>query len=87
MTKSGTSSRIEFLRDTRGMSTIEYVIILVLIAAAAVGTWSLLGQTVRGKLKGSMGELRQLSLFEVPPRKVIGHLGGSAPEALWRACG
>jgi Flp pilus assembly pilin Flp len=48
-------------RDSRGLSTVEYVIILVLIAAAAVGTWSILGQTVRGKVKASIGEMRGMT--------------------------
>jgi Flp pilus assembly pilin Flp len=47
-------------RDNRGLSTVEYVIILVLIASAAVGTWSLFGQTIRGKLKSSVGEMRDM---------------------------
>jgi Flp pilus assembly pilin Flp len=33
--------------DERGLSTIEYVIILVLVAAIAIGTWSAFGQSVK----------------------------------------
>lgn len=33
--------------DQRGLSTIEYVIILVLVAAIAIGTWSAFGHSVK----------------------------------------
>jgi len=39
--------------DDRGLSTVEYVIILVLIAAAAVAAWTTLGSTITGKIKDS----------------------------------
>ena len=48
--------RTNLRRDERGLSTVEYVIVLVLIAAASVGGWSLFGQTMRGKLKTSIVE-------------------------------
>jgi Flp pilus assembly pilin Flp len=35
------------VRDERGLSTIEYVIILVLVAAVAIGTWSMFGRSVK----------------------------------------
>jgi Flp pilus assembly pilin Flp len=41
------------LRDERGLSTVEYVILLVLIAAACVGLWSTFGKTISSKLKAS----------------------------------
>jgi Flp pilus assembly pilin Flp len=41
------------LRDDRGLSTVEYVIILVLIAAAAIGTWVTFGKKVREKIDAS----------------------------------
>jgi Flp pilus assembly pilin Flp len=41
------------VKDDRGLSTVEYVIILVLIAAAAVGTWKALGTTITTKIKES----------------------------------
>jgi Flp pilus assembly pilin Flp len=37
-------------KDERGVSTVEYVIILVLLAAAAVGTWSTFGGLIRDKI-------------------------------------
>ena len=37
----------QLIRDERGLSTIEYVIILVLVAAVAIGTWSMFGHSVK----------------------------------------
>lgn len=37
-------------RDQRGLSTVEYAIILCLIAAFAVGTWQEFGKMVEGAL-------------------------------------
>lgn len=37
-------------RDERGLSTVEYIIILVLIAAAAIGLWTQFGDTLQAKL-------------------------------------
>ncbi|HKO89787.1 MAG TPA: Flp family type IVb pilin, partial [Polyangiaceae bacterium] len=38
------------VRDEAGLSTVEYVIILVLIAAIAIGTWQTFGTRVRDGL-------------------------------------
>jgi Flp pilus assembly pilin Flp len=38
------------VRDEAGLSTVEYVIILVLIAAIAIGTWQTFGKTVKSGL-------------------------------------
>jgi Flp pilus assembly pilin Flp len=43
--------RLEIVRDTRGLSTVEYVIILALIAAFAVGTWQGFGEAINGYLE------------------------------------
>lgn len=45
------------IKDDRGLSTVEYVIILVLIAAAAVGTWKTLGTTITTKISDSQMEI------------------------------
>jgi len=36
--------------DQRGLTTVEYVIVLCLIAALAVGTWKEFGDNVKGYL-------------------------------------
>jgi Flp pilus assembly pilin Flp len=45
------------INDERGLSTVEYVIILVLIAAAAVGVWSTLGTTLKTKIGAANSEI------------------------------
>jgi Flp pilus assembly pilin Flp len=38
-------------RDQRGLTTVEYVIVLCLIAALAVATWQQFGSSVKGYLE------------------------------------
>ena len=49
------------LRDTRGLSTVEYVIILVLIAVLAIGTWRQFGSAVKTKITTSTTGIESLS--------------------------
>jgi len=49
------------LRDTRGLSTVEYVIILVLIAVLAIGTWRTFGSSVKKKITDSTTAVDGLS--------------------------
>jgi Flp pilus assembly pilin Flp len=44
---------MSLVRDERGLSTVEYVIILVLIAAIAIGTWKTFGGKVQSGLKNA----------------------------------
>ena len=41
------------LRDERGLTTVEYVIVLCLIASVAVGTWQQFGSKVHEYLQGA----------------------------------
>ncbi len=50
MMKSRTRS---LLADTRGLSTVEYVIILCLIAVVGFGIWQKFGNTVKMKTRGA----------------------------------
>jgi len=43
-------------RDEAGLSTVEYVIILVLIAAIAIGTWQTFGNKVKTGLVNASTE-------------------------------
>jgi Flp pilus assembly pilin Flp len=52
-----------FLNDDRGLSTVEYTIILVLIAVAGIGLWSTFGDTLAEKITDSN---TQLDSMEVP---------------------
>ena len=47
------------VRDERGLSTVEYVIILILIAASAIGIWSTFGKTVKEKIDDANKEVQQ----------------------------
>jgi Flp pilus assembly pilin Flp len=49
-------------RDERGLSTVEYVILLVLIAIAGLALWKGLGDTVVEKIKGSNEKLEQMEI-------------------------
>lgn len=40
-------------KDDRGLSTVEYAIILVLVAVFAIGAWSKFGVTVKKKITAS----------------------------------
>jgi hypothetical protein len=53
--------RARSLRGARGLSTVEYVIALVLVAAVAIGAWRLFGESVRGALSNSNQQLEALS--------------------------
>ena len=44
-------------RDERGLSTVEYIIILVLIAVAGIGLWRAFGDTVSQKIGDATGEV------------------------------
>jgi len=41
------------LTDARGLTTVEYTIVLCLIAALSVGTWRIFGDDVKGYIEGS----------------------------------
>jgi Flp pilus assembly pilin Flp len=51
--RSSPGSLCGLLRDVRGLSTVEYVIILVLVAVMAIGTWKAFGSQVSGKVKSA----------------------------------
>ena len=44
-------------RDERGLTTVEYVIVLALIAVVAVGTWQKFGAAVEGYLSESAKDI------------------------------
>ena len=54
------------LRDDRGLSTVEYVIILVLIAAAAIVTWQTFGGKVKSKIDAANTELDKVQVESKP---------------------
>ncbi len=40
-------------RDQKGLSTVEYTVLLVLIVACSVGLWKKFGTVVEGKITGA----------------------------------
>ena len=54
----------KLVRDTRGLSTVEYIIILCLIAVVGFAVWKQFGQTVEEKTRAAstvMGDLPESS--------------------------
>jgi Flp pilus assembly pilin Flp len=49
ITKNTKSSR-NLLRDERGLSTIEYVILMAIVVIGAVGVWNEIGEHFKGQL-------------------------------------
>lgn len=54
------------LRDSRGLSTVEYVIILCLIAVVCFAMWKQFGQTVEYKTKGASNQMGELPTESSP---------------------
>jgi Flp pilus assembly pilin Flp len=52
------------LRDERGLSTVEYTVLLVLIVACAVGLWSKFGGNVASRLSESNSKFEDKVVVE-----------------------
>jgi Flp pilus assembly pilin Flp len=48
------------LRDNRGLTTVEYIIILCLIAVVGFGVWKKFGEKVKDKVGGSTDQVDKL---------------------------
>lgn len=55
-------------RDTRGLSTIEYVILLIVVALIGIAAWRMFGSTAQSRAAEASGEMHALGE----------HLGGPA---------
>jgi Flp pilus assembly pilin Flp len=51
-------------RDERGLSTVEYVIVLVLIAASAIGLWATFGEKLRDKIGATNEEMDKVEIVK-----------------------
>jgi Flp pilus assembly pilin Flp len=51
-----------FARDERGLTTVEYIIILVLIAVGGIGAWNSFGKKLTTKV-GEQGDTIQKTTF------------------------
>jgi len=56
------------VRDERGLTTVEYVIILVLIATMAIVAWGRLGKAVTDKVGASETQINDLGKTPPPGR-------------------
>lgn len=69
------TNQLALFTDEEGLTTIEYVIILVLIAAAAVITWQQFGATILAKLNASNTAIVNMEGEEAVPPPESGSLG------------
>jgi Flp pilus assembly pilin Flp len=58
--KKQKKTALELLRDTRGLSTVEYIIILCLIAVVGFAVWQKFGETVKSKVSAAEGVVGDL---------------------------
>ena len=54
--------RRSLLRDQRGLSTVEYTVLLVLIVACAVGLWTTFGGALKSKIHASQVEFDKVEV-------------------------
>jgi Flp pilus assembly pilin Flp len=50
----------KFIKNTDGLSTVEYVIILMLIAVVSIAAWRTFGNTVVGKVNTGNSQISGL---------------------------
>ncbi|HXS16659.1 MAG TPA: hypothetical protein VN764_05705 [Polyangiaceae bacterium] len=53
-------SKLNLLRDTRGLSTVEYIILLVLLAVGCITAWSNFRETVIAKVQDSDQQISEM---------------------------
>ena len=53
-------TKTAFARDERGLSTVEYVIILVLISVLGIVSWNKFGGAVKEKVESSTDNIQKL---------------------------
>jgi Flp pilus assembly pilin Flp len=58
--RPGKLGRVSLWADDRGLSTVEYVIILVLVAVFAIGAWKAFGGTMSDKVKNSTEQIKKM---------------------------
>lgn len=74
------ANRSKVIANLRGQGMTEYIIIVALIAVAAIGTYSLLGQTVRNQTAGLA-----LEISGKAGRPAITAAGANAEDAQQKA--
>jgi Flp pilus assembly pilin Flp len=64
MTKRSEHRKRSLHRDERGLTTVEYIIILCLIAVVGFAIWKKFGNTVKTKVEGADGVIGSLPDME-----------------------
>ena len=59
-TNNQTNSQRKLARNEKGLSTVEYIIILVLIAVAGISLWQEFGDVLSDKITGDTAEVEGL---------------------------
>ena len=59
--KSNYEENSSLVQDTRGLSTVEYLILLVVIAVAGITVWKNVGKSISDKATSSKGHIDSLS--------------------------
>ena len=49
-----------FVRDTRGAASLEYLIIAGLVALLCIGAWRTFGTNMQGKINGEAGQINTI---------------------------
>ena len=57
------------MSDPRGLTTVEYVIVLAMIAVMSVGLWKSFGSNIKNYLSGSSAAIDASMSGVVPPTK------------------
>lgn len=55
------------LNDERGLTTVEYVIILMVIAVVSIGLWQSFGKAVTDKVTNATGAINDLPAASASP--------------------
>ena len=58
--KSKLESKKSLVKDEEGLSTVEYIIILILIAVIAIVAWQSFGSAVKSKVQGATTNVTSL---------------------------
>ncbi len=68
---------VKILHDEAGLSTLEYIIILVLVAVIGIVSWQLFGDSVAGSVDEAHAEITSLGVAGGGGGSRVGNAGGS----------
>jgi Flp pilus assembly pilin Flp len=61
MMKKEKRGRLSLIRDTRGLSSVEYLVLLVVVAVAGIAVWKKLGKSISDKAGAASKSLDEMS--------------------------